>query len=280
MTAGIHLHMPEQEYHAHPALSSTGARRLLESPAKFRHAQTHPEKPKAAFDLGTAVHTKVLGTGDAAIAYPPEHLTPSGNVSTKAATVEWAAEQRAAGLTPISPDQMGEVDGMAEAVLAHPMARVLLEQDGSPEASVFATDPDTGVNMRARFDFLPTGERTSIAVDLKSARDASPAGFAKAAASHGYSTQRAWYLDTYEFAEPSIELDGFVFVVVETEAPFLVGVYRLNTEFEAIGAHQARRARRIYRECLDSGEWPGYSSGIESLMAPFWLVSEYAEVAA
>jgi len=274
---GIHLHMPEAEYHAHPALSSTGARRLLESPAKFRYAQTHPEKPKAAFDLGTAVHTKVLGTGDTAVAYPPEHLTPSGNVSTKAATVEWAAEQRAAGRTPISPEQMHEVDAMAEAVLAHPMARVLLEQDGSPEASVFATDPDTNVDMRARFDYLPAGQNTSIAVDLKSARDASPEGFAKAAASHGYHVQRAWYDDTYRFAGAPIELDAFVFVVVEVDAPHLVGVYKLNSEFEEIGHRRARRARHLYRHGLDTGEWPGYSPAIQSLMAPFWLVAEAAE---
>lgn len=267
---GIVPVLDEATYHAHPALSSTQARRILESPAKYRHALTVPEKPKAAWDLGTAAHTKVLGVGAGVIAYPDEHLTPSGNVSTKAATVEWAAEQRAAGLTPITPAQMGEVDGMAEAVLAHPMARTLLEQDGTPEASVFSTDPDTDVAMRARFDYL-----ARIAVDLKSARDASPTGFARGAADHGYGVQRAWYEDTLRFAGGHI--DGFVFVVVESTAPFLVGVYRLNSEWEALGARRARQARDTYRRCLDTNTWPGYGDDIQSLMAPFWLIADAAE---
>ena len=269
---GIILDLEEHLYHARPELSSTQARRLLESPAKYRWEQTHPQAPKVAWDLGTAAHTKVLGTGARAIVYPPEHLTPSGNVSTKAATVEWAEAQRDAGLTPITPEQMGAVDAMAEAVLAHPMARVLFEQEGgNPEASVFGTDPDTDVPVRARFDFL-----ARIAVDLKTARDASPNGFARAAADHGYHIQRAHYLDTLEFAgaEPAA---GFVFVVVESTAPYLVGVYRLNSEFEDIGAARARRARDIYRRCLDTDTWPGYGDGIQSLMAPFWLVADASE---
>jgi len=268
--AGIFHSIDEATYHAHPALSSTQARRLLESPAKYRYEQTHPRAPKAAWDLGTAAHTKVLGIGARAIAYPPEHLTPSGNVSTKAATVEWAEARRAEGLTPITPEQMTEVDAMAEAVLAHPSARVLLEQDGNPEASVFATDPDTEIELRARFDYL-----ARIGVDLKTARDASPNGFARAAAEHGYHVQRGHYKDTLEYAGGAI--DGFVFVVVETTAPHLVGVYRLNTEFEDLGVRQARRARRIYRDCILRDEWPGYGDNIQSLIAPFWLIADAAE---
>lgn len=267
---GIVPVLEEHLYHAHPALSSTQARRILESPAKYRHGLTVQEAPKAAWDLGTAVHTEVLGLGATAVAYPEEHLTPSGNVSTKAATVEWAAEQRAAGLTPITPGQMGEVFSMKEAVLAHPMARTLFEQGGTPEASVFSTDPDTDIAMRARFDYL-----ARIAVDLKSARDASPTGFARASAGHGYHVQRGHYDDTLEFAGGHI--DGFVFVVVETEAPYLVGVYRLNSEWEDLGARRARQARDTLRRCLDTNTWPGYGNDIQSLMAPFWLIADAAE---
>ena len=51
--------MPEEEYHRRPELSSTGARLLLESPAKFAYAQTHPQPHKQAFDVGHAVHARV-----------------------------------------------------------------------------------------------------------------------------------------------------------------------------------------------------------------------------
>ena len=271
---GIVPVLDEQLYHAHPALSSTQARRLLESPAKYRHALTVPEAPKAAWDLGTAVHAKVLGVGAQTVVIPEDLLGANDAVSTKAAK-DWIADARAAGQTPVKRAVADEVDAMTEAVLGHTMARTLLEQPGgTPEASVFSTDPDTDVAMRARFDYLAT-----IAVDLKTARDASPAGFARASADHGYHVQRGHYLDALKFADGQMS-DGFVFVVVENVAPYLVGVYRLNSEFEEIGERRARQARRIYRECLDTGVWPGYGDDIQSLMAPFWLVAEYQETAA
>jgi hypothetical protein len=185
---GIILGLEEQSYHSHPALSSTQARLLLESPARYDYARKHPQQHKDAYDLGTAVHTEVLGTGTRAIAYPPEHLTPSGAVSTKKETVSWLADERAAGKIILTEAELRKVNGMAQAVLAHPIARALFEQKGNAEASVFATDPDTGTPVRSRFDFLPDlDEKNPIAVDLKStAKDASAEQFVKTVLNFGY----------------------------------------------------------------------------------------------
>jgi len=267
----IVLDLPEAEYHAHPALSSTGARLLLDSPARFHYAQSHPQPHKDAFDLGTAVHTKALGVGANVITYPEEHLTPSGAVSTKAATVAWAEEQRAAGKVLISPDRASLVDGMAEAVLAHPTARALFEQDGNAEASVFATDPDTGVELRARFDY-----RAAINVDLKTtSKEASPDGFIKSVMNFGYDVQEAHYGDVDEIVTG--ERRPFVFVVVETDAPHLVGVHQLDVVFRDMGQTKARRARELFASCTASGEWPGYPSHVQLLSPPVWAVYQHEE---
>lgn len=271
----IVANFPEFDYHSHSALSSTGARRLLDSPAKFAYALTQAQEPKAVFDLGHAVHAKVLGVGAETVLIPEALLASNGAASTAAAK-EFIAKARANGETPVKEDVYSQVQAMSEAVLAHPMARALFEQDGIPEASVFATDPDTEVEIRARFDYLATGTGTRVAVDLKTARNASPHGFSRAAAEHGYHVQRGHYLDAYEYSEAS-DLDGFVFVVVESEAPHLVGVHRLNSEFEEIGVKDARRAREIYRQCVATNTWPGYGDEIHSLIAPFWLIADYQE---
>lgn len=269
--AGIVENLPEIQYHAHPALSSTGARHLLDSPARFHYAQTHPQEHKDAFDLGTAVHTKVLGTGSNVIEYPPEHLTPAGNASTKAATVEWVESQRALGLVVISAVQARHVDGMAEAVLAHPEARSLLEQKGNRrEVSMFAKCPDTDVEMRARFDL-----EADISGDLKSARDASPKGFARAVAQHGYEVQQGWYQDVRELITG--DRGKFRFIVVETLPPYLVAVYELDYNFEDMGKTKALAARNIYRQCVDAGRWPGYSDDVLTLQPPQFAVYDYLE---
>lgn len=269
--AGIVPVMDEVAYHAHPALSSTGARSILDSPARFHYERTHPRPGRDVFDLGSAVHAAVLGVGHKITEYPPEHLTPSGNVSSKAATVAWVEEQRANGLVLISTEQAVRVKAMTEAVLAHPTARALLEQDTAlKEASVFATDPNTGVDVRARFDLLAT-----VSGDLKTADDASPSGFAKAVARHGYDVQRGWYDDALFFATG--ERRPFVFIVVESAAPHLVAVHQLDREFEEIGAKKAVRAREMYRACLDSGTWPGYPNEIQLTPPPMWHVYDFQD---
>lgn len=277
MTEPIVLDMPEAEYHSHAALSSTGARLLLDSPARFHYAQSHPQAHRDAFDLGTAVHTKVLGIGHKVITYPPEHLTPSGNPSTKAATVEWAEEQRANGLVVIGAAQAAQVDRMAEAVLSHPTARSLFEQEGNAEASVFGTDKETGVDIRARFDFLPNFMQDNPrAIDLKTtAKEASANGFIKSVMNFGYDVQQTHYEDTLKAA---IDLEmPFAFVVVETAAPHLVGVHELDIVFREMGKAKARRARELFAACKASGEWPGYPDEVQLLSPPAWAIYQHEE---
>jgi hypothetical protein len=278
--AGIVKDLDEATYFAHPALSSTGARRLLESPAKFRYMQDHPEPHKEAFSLGTAVHTKVLGVGHKVIEYPPEHLTPSGNASTKAATVEWVEEQRSSGLVVISAAQAELVKGMSEAVLAHPTARALFEQEGTAEASVFATDPATDVDLRARFDYLPDFTVDDPwTVDLKTtALSASPEGFARIVADHRYDIQQEWYLQTYAIVTGDF-MARMKFVVVEKNAPYLVGVYQLATEFAEMARRKVQLALNLYAACAAADAWPGYPSSPDPLQPPTWLMFQEGAIA-
>lgn len=269
---GIVYGLPEREYHApKDELSSTGAKLILESPAKFKYQIIDGNRVwRAGFDLGTAVHTKVLGVGEKFIEYPGEHLTPSGNVSTKAATVVWEAAQRAEGKIILTPDQSKQVDAMAEAVLAHPLAVKLFEREGRAEVSVF--DEFLGVKRRGRFDFLPDEGRT--AVDLKTTMDASAGGFARSVASYGYHIQRAHYTHILRQLGRDVEM---LFVTVEKTAPYLVNVHQLNDQFKEMGEAEALEAVDIYRRCAESGEWPGYPLEINNLVPPMWSIYDYQD---
>lgn len=269
--SGLVPDLDETTYHAHPALSSTGARRILESPALFRWTQDHPERPRLVFDIGSAAHTKILGVGSGVITYPDEHLTPAGNVSTKAATVAWAAEQREAGLTPVSPDMIAHVDGMAEAALAHPEARRILEQAEHREMSLFATDPATGVELRARFDVYGDNE----CADVKTAPNASPHGFMKAVWNHRYDIQEEHYLKVRELITGDRPL--FQFIAVEKTAPFLVAVYDLDDQWQEIGDVWATAARKTFRACTDADTWPGYGTEVHTLTPPMGLIYDHQE---
>lgn len=260
--------MREELYHSRPELSSTQARLLLESPAKYRYTMDHPRPGKRSFDVGSAAHTKILGTGSDVVEYPAEHLTPSGAVSTKAATLAWAEEKRSEGLIPVSPADVRAVNGMAEAVLAYPAAREVLENIAGREVTVIA-DVD-GVPCRARFDLYDG----TNAADLKSTRDASPKAFNKSVGSFGYHLQERWYEDVHH-AETGHRLESFRFLVVEVTAPYLVGVYDLDWMWDDIAQKRTKQARDTYRACVESGEWPGYSP--LTLTPPTWAIYEDAE---
>lgn len=262
--------MPDEQYHQRPELSSTGARSLLPafkgSPAKFIWEKTHPRTTKA-YDIGHAVHAKVLGTGLQAIAYPEDVLASNGAASTKAAK-DWAAEQRDLGFVPMKSVEVNVINRVTESVLADRDARKILEMPHR-ETSIFSTSPE-GVPVRARFDIY--GDTS--AADLKTTTDASPRGFLKHVLEYGYYVQEAFYRDVHKF-ETGEELDAFSFIAVETSGPYQVAVYPLDEMFRDIGRKLAREARDTYQRCIDSGMWPGIEG--EILTPPNWLIYEHEE---
>lgn len=276
----IELNMPEHLYHARPELSSTEARLILESPARYRWKKDHPPlvEPSKKFDIGSAVHSKVLGTGYEAVVIPDEVLASNGALSTAAAK-EFVAEARAAGKIPLKAAEFQPIADAAEAVLAHPGAKQLFAQPSDAEVSVITQDPATGVEVRARFDFLPDvarlGSPSRVAVDLKTTIDASPDGFTKAIANYQYDVQRAWYVDALKFE--SGETAELVFVAVEKTAPYLVGVYQLPTIWARMGHTKAAHARRLYAECIDTGVWPGYADDVQLLSPPNYVIYQHEE---
>lgn len=274
---GLVWNMPDHQYHADPvpagSLSSTGARLLLDSPARYHH-ELNNRQGRRAFDVGHVVHTKILGTGAPIVTYPDEHLTPSGNPSTKAATKAWEDEQRANGLAIISRADLALVDAMSEAVLAHQGARELLEKPGHSEVSAFAQDPDTGVWCRARFDRLTDD---GLAIDLKTtAGSASPAGFGRDAARFGYPIQEAHYTATYEWATGT-ELPAMRWIVVEKRPPHLVAVHEFDEATRITADELAAKARHIYAECRATDTWPAYGTDTLTPQIPNWFFDQFED---
>lgn len=266
--------MPDADYRDAPGLSSTAIKHLLKSPAHYQWARMH-RREKVSFDLGHAAHAKILGVGLGVAVYRDEDLTPSGNVSTKAATVQWAAEQRAAGLAPITPEQYAAVDAMAEKVATHPVAGKLIGSGiGRPEVSLFWDDPQTSVACKGRIDYLH--DDAPVAVDLKTTRDADPRKFGRIAADYGYAEQAVHYLHGLTAVRGDMDA-AFYQVLVETEAPHHVSVVQLDEMFRLLAETRVRHAIDTYAECLKTNEWPGYPALIHPVAAPGWYGADEDE---
>lgn len=266
--------MSDEVYHGDPveggSLSSSGAKTLLKSPAHYQWSRAHRVE-KSTYDVGHAVHAKVLGVGMQAVVIPDSVLASNGAASTAEAK-KFIAEARLAGQVPLKADVMAEVDAMVESVLSHPDARAVFERPGVAESSAFAPDPETGVWMRARPDFLPDRtERRTIIGDLKTAVSADPRDFDRTAADYGYDVQSVFYPEVVRNVRGDDDV-AFVFVIVEKTAPYLVSVCELVDDFPRVGRSKMRRALERFRECRETGEWPGYDRGVHGVSPPRWHV--------
>lgn len=278
---GIHLELDEHEYHADPvdggSLSVTEAKRILDCPARYRWYKDNGEERKDTFDFGHVAHGMVLGVGREIVVCDFDDWRTKDARTAK-------AEAREAGLVPILTDDSETVKAMAEALKQHPIAMRLFA-NGHPEVSMFWHDlePFSGetVMLRGRLDWLPEPPESGrmIIPDYKTAVSAEGRAFGRSAASYGYHSQAAWYMDGVR-ALLGVDDPAFVFVVQEKEPPYLVNVIELDETALTIGRDRNRRAIATWIECTAKNEWPGYGTDVELVSLPRWAEIQQEEQAA
>lgn len=271
LSAGVHA-VGGGDYHADrlretPTLSSTLARTILnQSP---RHAWTaHPRlnpdyapKNSKTFDFGRAAHRAVLGAGGDYAVAPEDVLASDGSLSTKAAKA-WLAEQREAGVTPITQDNADKLDAMMEVMKAALWDLGLVLDPACSELTALA--PVEDVWCRAMIDNAPAkpfkGKR--LLIDFKTTEDASPDACIRSVENYGYDAQAAFYLDAW--AAATGEARTFLFAFQEKSPPYEVGFVRLHdapgeeTDWLEDARSKVAYARRQWAHCLAVDDWPGY----------------------
>lgn len=243
--------MPEAEYHGHPALSQSGCKLILESPAKYQWDRQH-RVHKKVFDFGSAAHAYVLGAGMESIYVAPfnDWIRRKGPEGGCQYTTDEKAIAHEDGLSPILPKDWEVVCAMADKLSEHTATMRLLSR-GRAEVSLFATHEPTGVPIRGRLDWLSH----RVATDYKTAASDDPVAFRKTAALRGYHIQAAFYMDLLEAV--GLPVDEFAFIVQCKEAPYEVFVTTLAPRAVARGRELYTRALERFRDCTDSGFWPG-----------------------
>jgi len=288
LNPGIYLDVPEARYHAddllaQPTLSSSLARVIInQSP---RHAWTqhprlnphHEPVEKKTFDIGRAAHRAVLGRGGEYVAIPTDYLAANGAASTKLAK-DYIAEARAEGLTPLKAEEVDQIGAIADAVQSK-LAAMNIRLDPT-RSEVVALAKVDGVMCRAMIDNAPADPRLPL-YDFKTTTDASPEAVIRAVENYGYDVQAAHYLDAWQAATGERRKMRFIFV--EKAAPHEVAVIELHDDPSAesdwmlTARSKAGEARRIWGQCLTSGDWPGYPARVQIIGARGWEQSRWNE---
>jgi len=254
------MNVSEADYFNDPGYSQSDMKQALESPELLywmKHQGGRAErKPSPQMIEGTLGHTCIL---------EPDKFNTSYKVcgprNTKAGKQE-AKEAIESGRQPITLAQYEKALGMSIAVNENLLCNSFFV-DGLAEQSFFSEDDRTTLPMKARLDWIT--ENDTI-VDLKTvaAGGASPANFAKQVANFSYHLQAAHYLEMSG-------MQRFIFVVVEREPPFQIGVYQLDDDAIAEGRYLRRKALDLIANCQVFNDWPGHTPlEPQTLSLPNW----------
>lgn len=290
--------LTNEQYHSRREfVSSTGLRKILSSPASFYEFLVTQEEDaqdpdsevrteNKSFKLGTLVHECILEPQKflQKFVLMPEFvgLTKDGRPSTRSAEALKKKEDWLKALPPgvnvVDETTFHHVIGMVKAILDHPEARSIFERTaegdlskGVAEISGFYPDPETGLLLRIRPDFIRFD--LGVCSEVKTARSADRRQFATKIHEYGYHVQLAMQCEGIKVITGE-EVDLPLFVAVEQKPPYEVGVYTACDETMKLGMKLKQKAVRRIVECMEKNQWPRRQTTAENISVPKFAFEE------
>ena len=279
MTPGVH-NITHSNYLADPCPSpslSSGIAAILctQSP---RHAwQAHPrlnpqyrEEEDSKFDRGTAAHEMLLGGENRIVIVEADDWRKQAAREVRDAT-------RAAGKLPLLARHFEDVQKMVE------VAKLAINEcedldgyrfDAGKTEQTLIWQED-GLWFRARPDWMSHDRK--LIMDYKSTgTSAEPNAWIRTMLGMTGEIQPAFYL----WGNNQTGAPGgaqFVFLVQENEPPYACSFIGMPPAFIDLGNRKVAYAMSLWRQCLESGQWPGYPSRIAWAEPPIYAVAQWEE---
>ena len=283
---GVFSDMPAAEYFAAAGVNNSILKGMAKSPAHCFALHLAPDRPKreptTSMFSGTLAHCAQIEPDAMAARYI---VTPE-DAPRRPTAAQWNAKKSspdsvsamawwsvfnasAEGLQIVTAEQYATTRAQLAAIQLSPEIAALFAT-GHGEQSAFWRDSATGLICKCRPDWvhdLPDGR--VILVDLKTAADDSPTGFARTVAAMGYHRQAAWYTAGWQ-AATGRDVAGFIFAAVGSAYPFMATPYALDDETMAQGAEECAELLEQFAACRRSNNWPGYGVGVQLIGLPGW----------
>lgn len=256
---GIYFGLPEEEYHADPAFSSSGVRDILVSPLTYWINSARNDEAEdtetASMLAGSATHKYVIEGPEAfhaAYAIKPDQADHPGALVTTDDLKRWlkGREEKVTGSKPELTARVRELDqhvelwseimaafedaaegkikiaaDVAEQIRAR--GELILSNSslraafngGYPEVSIFWLDPLTGIRMKCRVDYLKVGALVELKTFNNMYNRPVDAAIAQAVANYRYHVGAAIYLEGVEQAKAMLRKGGMAATVRLGEIP-------------------------------------------------------------
>ena len=262
MTMFTSEQMSNEEYHATDAISSSAVKTVHGKSLAHWKARSN-FTATTAMAIGTCVHDMVLEDGQGVMRGPADRR---GNAWKDA-----FADAEAGGKLLLTAGDYDLARNVADSVLFHPVGQIMAGNDTVNEASFFATDPETGLELKCRPDSFHKWNATVY--DIKTCQSSLPRDVARDTNTYSYALQCAFYLKVLRLA--GYEANRFSFVFVEKTAPYAVNVSELSDDFLQYAEREVDATlMKIAQASLVNRFDTGYSERVNTLELPRWLQAD------
>lgn len=142
------------------------------------------------------------------------------------------------------------------------------------QLSCYWTDPETGIQLKTRPDFVK--RKKNVIVNVKTALDGSPQGFQRDCVKYEYYLQAIIEITGCVASGLMERVDNYFWLVVEKQAPFNATVYDFRTEDIASMRMTLEYTLNKIKKAQEADLWPGYSQeadnehGVLQMSIPSW----------
>lgn len=271
--------LSEDEYHkCWDAWNVSRLKAIKETPAHCLEMMEHPkDKGTDAMRDGSALHCAILEperfeTSHQVDPESPDGGYPRGWRNTTAYKAEVAA-MKGKGITPLPLKIRDQCRSVRDRIYEEPShACDLLQSQSGAEVSYAVDDPQWRLRCKLRNDLEVRS--AGIICDLK--KTLSIAGFERQLWNLHYYLSVPHYMDLMEAHEPGV-WKHHVFLAVELEPPYEFRTLELRPEAIDFARRERDKLMCLAAQCVDQGEWPGYSRSVEYLDLPAWAYAHESD---
>lgn len=254
--------MDNAEYHAmFDRVSTTQLKQFDACPVSYRamyvdKTRNPPDlSSKRVVKIGDLVHQVLLERKDPdeiATLYPADCFKSNGAINPKPAR-EFESLMAEEGKVVLKDGDLSRVTNVCNSVRKHPLGLLLTNTDLTFEQPIFWTDLGTGIDCKARPDFMYEDEEMVLCYDLKVTEAVHPKKWSRVARNLRYWVQAAHY--SSGLAHITNKPVRFVFWAVESVWPYRVGQFEFDTiSMERANEGYVRILERL-KNCMESGIW-------------------------
>lgn len=262
---GVFPDMPNDIYHASPALSRGGISLINSSPTKFWYAQNGGGIEGRALDVGSLFHDLVMFGEEFVSKYYLKE--PEVNRRKQADREELAAFHRLVGKDQviIRDDDWDLVRYMRDSVFKNELAQELLEHESTAfEHSHFWEKDVNGYSVHCRVRPDIKNKEFGLIADLKTI--ATNVSWSSSVVDHHYDLQTVMYSDGVQETE-DWEVKNFWFIVTEkTIKNPVTKIVQLDDWYSERGRAEYQKGLNKFATLSQSNEW----FSVETTEKPRW----------